>query len=102
MNYLIHGDNFLCTQSVAYYDSSNSEKLVETMSNMIYRGLDGWRDIFIKDTTKEQARDVLLALLKEQESEVSMLAKARQVRNMQAFLWILSRMPIGHLQLITV
>ena len=76
MNYLIHGDNFLCTQSVAYYDSSNSEKLVETMSNMIYRGLDGWRDIFIKDTTKEQARDVLLALLKEQESEVSMLAKA--------------------------
>ena len=76
MNYLIHGDNFLCIQSVAYYDSSNSEKLVETMSNMIYRGLDGWRDIFIKDTTKEQARDVLLALLKEQESEVSMLAKA--------------------------
>ena len=76
MNYLIRGDNFLCTQSVAYYDSSNSEKLVETMSNMIYRGLDGWRDIFIRDTTKEQARDVLLALLKEQESEVSMLAKA--------------------------
>ena len=80
MNYLIRGDNFLCTQSVAYYDSSNSEKLVETMSNMIYRGLDGWRDIFIKDTTKEQARDVLLALLKEQESEVSALAdlEARQ------------------------
>ncbi|MCO7121697.1 leucine-rich repeat protein [Ihubacter massiliensis] len=74
--YLTKDENFMCSRAVAESDSSFADHFVQTITNMLYCGLDGWKDIFSLATTKEQAREVLIALLDTYGSEVEELADA--------------------------
>ena len=40
---------------------------------MLFRGNDGWREIFTKATSREQARDILIALLEKQSEKTQEL-----------------------------
>lgn len=47
---------------------------------MLFRGTDGWREIFTRATSREQARDILIALLEEQSKKTQELADAEAAK----------------------
>ena len=63
MAYLTRDGNFMNSMLVAQWDDSFIDRVVETMSNMYFRGKDGWKQIFAGETSQNQAREVLIALL---------------------------------------
>lgn len=70
MDYLGSDVNFPNTAVVSLNDSKFGMKLAEVTSNLIYRGFDGWKELFFKSGTKEEARKVLVALMEDQ-NEIS-------------------------------
>ena len=56
MNYLVKDKNFTNSMAVATFDTDFGERLTEAWSNMLFRGTDGWREIFTCSTSREQAR----------------------------------------------
>ena len=66
--------------AVATFDTDFGERLTEAWSNMLFRGTDGWREIFIRATSREQARDILIALLEEQSKKTQELADAEAAK----------------------
>ena len=73
MNYLAKDKHFANSEAVATFDSDFGFKLTESWSNMLFRGNDGWREIFTKATSREQARDILIALLEKQSEKTQEL-----------------------------
>ena len=73
MNYLAKDKHFANSEAVATFDSDFGFKLTEAWSNMLFRGNDGWREIFTKATSREQARDILIALLEKQSEKTQEL-----------------------------
>ena len=73
MNYLAKDKHFANSEAVTTFDSDFGFKLTEAWSNMLFRGNDGWREIFTKATSREQARDILIALLEKQSEKTQEL-----------------------------
>ena len=80
MNYLVKDKNFTNSMAVATFDTDFGERLTEAWSNMLFRGTDGWREIFTCSTSREQARDILIALLEEQSKKTQELADAEAAK----------------------
>ena len=80
MNYLVKDKNFTNSMAVATFDTDFGERLTEAWSNMLFRGTDGWREIFTRATSREQARDILIALLEEQSKKTQELADAEAAK----------------------
>ena len=80
MNYLVHDENFTNSLTVAANDKSFGMRLTEALSNMIYRGMDGWKEIMARETSRKQARDILLALMELQCEQVEQLAQVQTAK----------------------
>ena len=80
MNYLVHDENFTNSLTVAANDKSFGMRLTEALSNMIYRGMDGWKEIMARETSRKQARDILLALMELQCKQVEELAQVQTAK----------------------
>ena len=76
MNYLVNDANFTNSSAVAKFDNDFGSELSEVLSDMLFRGTSGWKEIFTKSTSKEQAREILIALLEKQNNQIEALAKA--------------------------
>lgn len=80
IRYLATDSNFPNTLAVAAKDDSFTEHVVSTMSNMYYRGLDGWKEIFLGTTSKEEAEKVLVALLDTYDDDIKELSQAKTAK----------------------
>ena len=80
MNYLVKDMNFTNSAAVATFDSDFGSRVTEAWSNMLFRGASGWKEIFTRATSREQARDVLIALLEEQSEQIELLTKAETAK----------------------
>ena len=74
-NYLVKETNFLCPVSVVANDADFAAGVTETISNLAYRGLDGWKELANGATSRDQAREILVALLNAQSADVRGLAE---------------------------
>ena len=80
MAYLTRDGNFMNSMLVAQWDDSFIDRVVETMSNMYFRGKDGWKQIFAGETSQNQAREVLIALLDSYSGTVLDLSQAETMK----------------------
>lgn len=80
MAYLTRDGNFMNSMLVAQWDDSFIDSVVETMSNMYFRGKDGWKQIFSGETSQNQAREVLIALLDSYSGTVLDLSQAETTK----------------------
>ena len=80
MNYLVKDMNFTNSAAVATFDSDFGSRVTEAWSNMLFRGASGWKEIFTRATSREQARDILIALLEEQSEQIELLTKAETAK----------------------
>ena len=80
MAYLTRDGNFMNSMLVAQWDDSFIDHVVETMSNMYFRGKDGWKQIFAGETSQNQAREVLIALLDSYSGTVLDLSQAETMK----------------------
>ena len=67
MSYLVKDMNFSNSAAVATFDSDFSLRVTEAWTNMLFRGASGWKEIFTRSTSREQAREILIALLEKTE-----------------------------------
>lgn len=74
-NYLVKETNFLCPVSVVANDADFAAGVTEAISNLAYRGLDGWKELANGATSRDQAREILVALLNAQSADVRGLAE---------------------------
>ena len=74
-NYLVKESNFLCPVSVVANDADFAAGVTEAISNLAYRGLDGWKELANGATSRDQAREILVALLNAQSADVRGLAE---------------------------
>lgn len=74
-NYLVKETNFLCPVSVVANDEDFAAGVTEAISNLAYRGLDGWKELANGATSRDQAREILVALLNAQSADVRGLAE---------------------------
>lgn len=74
-NYLVKETNFLCPVSVVANDADFAAGVTEAISNLTYRGLDGWKELANGATSRDQAREILVALLNAQSADVRGLAE---------------------------
>ena len=77
VKYLHNENNFANSCYVEQVDSDFFTDLAEAETNMLFRGLDGWKDIFTKATKVEKAEEILAGLLQSYEAEVNELATAK-------------------------
>ena len=80
MNYLVKDMNFTNSAAVATFDSDFGSRVTEAWSNMLFRGASGWKEIFTRATSREQARDILIALLEEQSEQIELLTKVETAK----------------------
>ena len=76
IRYLRKNSNFPCSTYVAQNDENFASRVAEALSNMLYRKLDGWKEIFAQSTSKEEARNILLALLDIYDADIQELSSA--------------------------
>lgn len=81
-NYLVKESNFLCPVSVVANDADFAAGVTEAISNLVYRGLDGWKELETGDTSREEARKILVALLNAQSEDVKGLAKQETLQKL--------------------
>ena len=76
MNYLVKDMNFTNSAAVATFDSDFGFRVTEAWTNLLFRGASGWKEIFTKSTSRDQAREILMALMEKQESQIVELTMA--------------------------
>ena len=77
VRYLWNENNYANSCYVKEVDSDFAADWTEAMTNMLFRGLDGWRDIFSDATKVEKAEKILVGLLQCYQSEVKNLSEAK-------------------------
>ena len=77
IQYLYNDNNFANSCYIKQVDSDFLADWVEAETNMLFRGLDGWRDIFTDATKVEKAEVILAGLLQGYQAEVKELAEAK-------------------------
>lgn len=74
MAYLSKEENFVNSLMVANYDSSFLDEFIENTTNLVYGGVEGWKNYWNNATKTEQAREILVALLTSYEGKVEELS----------------------------
>lgn len=74
MAYLSKEENFVNSVMVANYDSSFLDEFIENTTNLVYGGVEGWKNYWNNATKTEQAREILVALLTSYEGKVEELS----------------------------
>ncbi len=77
IKYLCQDSNFTNSIYVHENDMTFGSKITLILSDVYYRGLDGWKDLFTSATSKEDAEKILATLLQEYQSDVEQLAMAK-------------------------
>ena len=75
MLYLTDNNNFTNSVLVHKWRGDPLNPVVGTITNMYFGGYDGWKEIFSQETSKDKAREILLALLQVNEDEVKYLSE---------------------------
>ena len=79
MAYLSKEENFVNSVMVANYDSSFLDEFIENTTNLVYGGVEGWKNYWNNATKTEQAREILVALLTSYEGKVEELSKVETI-----------------------
>lgn len=77
---LQRGGNFTATSFVYEKDSTFGSRTSLVLTDMIYRGWDGWRDLIDASTSTEDAEKILASLLNTYQSDCEELAKAKKAQ----------------------
>lgn len=80
IKYLCNDSNFMNSIYVHENDSIFESKITLMLSDIYYRGLDGWKDLFASATSKTDAEKILATLMKEYQSDVEQLAMAKNAK----------------------
>lgn len=76
IKYVTDGNHFPCTVAVAVSDKSFMEHFIRAQTNMMFRGFEGWKEIFAMESTEKEARKILLALLSVADKDIQELSIA--------------------------
>ena len=74
INYLTGDKNYLNTLMVAQTENSYLGELVENTSNLVFGGLEGWKNYWNGTTKREEARKILAGLLTNYDDEIKALS----------------------------
>lgn len=77
IRYLCKDENFPNSCYVSRNDATFASNVVLVLSDAIYRGADGWKDLFKSSTSKEEAEKIIAALLDSYQSETKALSQAK-------------------------
>ncbi len=77
MKYLCLDSNFPNSSFTYENDAKFGSQVTHFLSDAIYRGKDGWKDLFSGKTSEEEAEKLLTALLEYYQSDCQELAKAK-------------------------
>ncbi len=80
IKYLCKDSNFTNSIYVHENDMTFGSKITLILSDVYYRGLDGWKDLFTSATSKADAEKILATLLQEYQSDVEQLAMAKNAK----------------------
>ena len=80
IKYLCKDSNFTNSIYVHENDMTFGSKIALILSDVYYRGLDGWKDLFTSATSKADAEKILATLLQEYQSDVEQLAMAKNAK----------------------
>ena len=80
IKYLCKDSNFTNSVYVHENDMTFGSKITLILSDVYYRGLDGWKDLFTSATSKADAEKILATLLQEYQSDVEQLAMAKNAK----------------------
>ena len=80
LKYLCNDSNF--TNSVYVYenDSDFASRVAMSITDMYFRGIDGWKDIFAADTSIESAEQIIVGVLQSYEADCLELSRAKTAR----------------------
>lgn len=80
IKYLCTDSNFTNSIYVHENDGTFASNITMILSDVYYRGMDGWKDLFSSATSKEEAKKILAALLQGYQSDVEELAMAKNAK----------------------
>ena len=80
IKYLCTDSNFTNSIYVHENDGTFASNITMILSDVYYRGMDGWKDLFTAATSKEEAKKILAALLQGYQSDVEELAMAKNAK----------------------
>ena len=80
IKYLCRNENFTNSIYVHENDGTFASNISMVLSDTIYRGMDGWRDLFSASTSEEEAEKIIAALLETYEKDVEALSKAKNAK----------------------
>ena len=86
IKYLAQDENFLNSAFVYENDTKFSTEVTMLLSNMIYRGVDGWKDLFNGETSKQQAEEVIAKLLYNYQDECDEVSTAKTIQEFSSTL----------------
>ena len=80
INYLISNKNYINTLMVSQTENSYLGELVENTSELVFGGLEGWKNYWKGTTKREEARKILAGLLTNYNDEVETLSMAETAK----------------------
>lgn len=86
IKYLAIDENFTNSAFVYKNDAKFSTGVAMTLTDMLYRGMDGWKDIFNGETAKQQAEEVLAKLLYNYQNECEEISYVKTAKKYSSML----------------
>lgn len=86
IKYLAQDENFLNSSFVYENDTKFSMEVTMLLSNMIYRGIDGWKDLFNGETSKQQAEEIIAKLLYNYQEECDEVSTVKTIQKFSSTL----------------
>lgn len=80
INYLISNKNYINTLMVSQTENSYLGEFVENTSELVFGGLEGWKNYWKGTTKREEARKILAGLLTNYNDEVETLSMAETAK----------------------
>lgn len=77
IRYLCIESNFQNSMFIHENDAAFGSKVVMALSDVYYRGLDGWKDLFTAETSTQSAEKIIASLLKEYDDDIKELTLAK-------------------------
>lgn len=82
LKYLCKDSNFTNSIFVHQNDQKFGAQVELVLTDMLYRGLDGWKDLFTAGTSVEDAEKILVALLQSYQADCENLAKVKTAQKL--------------------
>ena len=86
IKYLYQDENFTNSAFVYENDATFGANVTMLLTDMIYRGVDGWKDLFNGETSKQQAEEILAKLLYDFQDECKVISYAKTAQKFSATL----------------